>query len=106
MALSSKLSITWPEITNERSVPMLWLGAWLLGPDGEEGDWFHSGRGAAVTEHEVPFGVTGVRIRRWPNEGLAPEYADVIPVPQSELAAESVLFDRRQPFSALTGDEF
>ena len=40
MTLSSKLSITWPEITNERSAPMLWLGAWLLGPNGEEGDWY------------------------------------------------------------------
>ena len=73
------LEIDWPELSNEHGDPILWFGAWLVGDEGVEGDWFHSGRGAARTTHAVPSDATGVRLRRWPNEGLAPEYADPDP---------------------------
>ena len=46
-----------------------------------------------------------MRLRKWPNEGLAPEYADVIPIPERTLAAESAIFEREQPFSLLGLDQ-
>lgn len=101
MSADGELTIDWPDMANEEGTPMLWFGAWLVGDAGGEGGWFHSGRGGACTSHEVPPEATGVRLRRWPNEGLAPEYADVIPVPSARLDAASISFEREQPFSLL-----
>jgi hypothetical protein len=43
-----------------------------------------------------------VRIRRWPNEGLEAEYADIAPIGGiREVAAGTLEFDRRQRFSRL-----
>ena len=98
------LAIEWPEAVNEHGDPMLWFGAWLVGDEGVEGEWFHSGRGTAQTSHTVPAAATGVRLRRWPNEGLAPEYADLVPVPSDPVRAADVLFEREQPFSLLPAD--
>ena len=96
-----EVCIDWPDLLNEHGDPMLWFGAWLVGNEGVEGSWFYSGRGASRTRHPIPASATGMRLRRWPNEGLAPEYADVIPVPNGEVDASDVLFEREQPFSLL-----
>jgi hypothetical protein len=96
-----EVCIEWPALENEDGAPMLWFGAWLVGHEGVEGSWFHSGRGEARTRHPIPSDVTGIRLRRWPNEGLAPEYADVMPVPEGWISAADVLFEREQPFSLL-----
>ncbi|MDA0352856.1 MAG: hypothetical protein O3A10_11675 [Chloroflexi bacterium] len=101
MAEPRDVAIDWPDLLNEGDQPMLWFGAWLVGDAGVEGDWFHSGRGAASTAHRVPSGATGIRLRRWPNEGLAPEYADLIPVPAGPVDAAEASFEREQPFSLL-----
>lgn len=98
---SPQLTINWPDLANERGRPMLWLATWLIGAGGEEGDWFHSGRGAAVSHQMVPPDATGIRVRRWPAEGLAPEYADLVPVPRGTVDAGSFPFQRRQSFSRL-----
>jgi hypothetical protein len=99
--LAHEITVHWPDAPNEGGAPMLWLGAWLVGDQGVEGDWFHSGRGGAETAHPVPSEATGVRLRRWPNEGLAPEYADLIPAPTDPIEAADQLFEREQPFSLL-----
>lgn len=101
MSEPPEVAIDWPDLANEDGAPMLWFGAWLVGNEGVEGDWFHSGRGAAQTAHPVPSEATGIRLRRWPNEGLAPEYADLIPVPADSVSAADMLFEREQPFSLL-----
>ena len=105
MTDNKSITVIWPPALNEDDSPMLWLGTWLVGTEGMEGDWCHSGRGEAETEHQVPESVTGMRLRKWPNEGLAPEYADVIPIPERTLAAESAIFEREQPFSLLGLDQ-
>lgn len=99
---ASSLTIVWPRLPNEDGDPTLWHGAWLVGHDGVEADGFYEGRGGKRIDYPVPTAATGIRIRRWPNEGLAPEYVDVIPVPAGkELPADSLDFDTRQPFSTL-----
>lgn len=103
---NGELAIDWPDVANEHGDPMLWFGAWLVGNEGVEGEWFHSGRGAACTAHTVPPEATGARLRRWPNEGLAPEYADLIPTPSGQVDAADVLFEREQPFSLLPEHAF
>jgi hypothetical protein len=48
----------------------------------------------------VPDGATGLRVRRWPNEGLDAEYADIVRLDGlAELAPDSLDFDAPQPFS-------
>lgn len=101
MSGDRELTVDWPDLVNEDGAPMLWFGAWLVGDRGDEGVWFHSGRGGAHTAHDVPAEATGVRLRRWPNEGLAPEYTDIIPVPEGALDAADASFEREQPFSRL-----
>ena len=98
------ITVSWPDTLNEKGKPMLWLGAWLVGSDGLEGDWFHSGRGGAETNHDVPSEATGVRVRRWPAEGLAPEYADIAPIESTTIDASTLPFEREQPFSMLSLD--
>ena len=76
------LKIVWHEQTSDFGQPMPWFGSWLVGDGETEGDWFHSGRGAAETSHEPPEDAVGVRLRFWPSEGLDPEYID-LPLPDS-----------------------
>ena len=71
------LRIIWHEQTSDFGQPMPWFGSWLVGDGETEGDWFHSGRGAAETTHEPPDEAVGVRLRFWPSEGLDPEYIDL-----------------------------
>ena len=80
---------------------MLWFGAWLVGHDGSEGAWFHSGRGAAEGRYPVPAEATGIRIRRWPSDGFDAEYADLLDLSLPALLANDLEFDRRQQFSLL-----
>lgn len=101
MVQHREVAVEWPDLSNEDDEPMLWFGAWLVGNEGVEGSWFHSGRGAARTVHPIPEDATGIRLRRWPNEGLAPEYADLIPPPAGTVSAADMLFEREQPFSLL-----
>ena len=107
-----KLQIRWHAATSDFGLQMPWFGAWLIGAEGLEGEWFHSGRGAAVTEHETPADASGVRLRFWPSEGLDPEYIDIdLPSdlpgnPPSSAAAHlidtaSLDFDRPGPHSRL-----
>jgi hypothetical protein len=84
---------------------MLWFGSWLVGDCGSEGGWFYSGRGGEDGVYAVPSDVTGVRIRRWPSDGLDPEYCDLPPPERDiELALEALDFDTRQRFSLLPED--
>ena len=69
MTDNKSITVIWPPALNEDDSPMLWLGTWLVGTEGMEGDWFHSGRGEAETEHQVPESVPGMRLRKWPNGG-------------------------------------
>ena len=81
---------------------MLWFASWLRGNDGAEGAWFYSGHGGGSETYPVPPESTGLRIRRWPNEGLDAEYADILTITDSgHLAAESLDFDAPQRFSRL-----
>jgi hypothetical protein len=98
---SRQLTCHWPNSDNEHGAPMLWLGSWLVGAHGEEGDWFHSDRGAAISQHAVPQTATGLRVRRWPNEGLEPEYVDLTPVPPDAVLVDELPFERPQSFSML-----
>ena len=71
------------------------------GEAGAEGGWFYSGRGDERGVYSVPVAVSGVRIRRWPNEGFDAEYADVLAHEVPEIAPESLDFDVRQRYSML-----
>ena len=97
------ITVDWPEATNEHGQPMLWFGSWLSGSDGAEGPWFYSGRGGRRSTYRVPPAATGLRIRRWPNEGLDAEYVDLTPLNGvSHVSPESLNFDAPQPFSPFT----
>lgn len=103
--MSYDLAILWPAAMNEHGERMLWAGSWLVGSAGAEGDGIYSGRGGERRRYHVPPAATGVRIRRWPNEGLEPEYVDVLDLAGvAELRPERLDFDARQPFSRLTAD--
>ena len=95
---TSQLTVEWPSISNEHGDAMLWLGAWLIGDKGAEGEWFHSGRGGAQTRHDVPAEATGIRLRRWPNEGLAPEYADLIPITALQVLSLIHISEPTRPY--------
>ncbi|HLZ72216.1 MAG TPA: hypothetical protein VKV26_20110 [Dehalococcoidia bacterium] len=96
------VEIAWPALVNEHGGRMLWFGSWLVGGAGDEAAWFYSGRGGERGRYPVPQGATGLRIRRWPNEGFDAEYADVLDLRRlQKLDAEALDFDRRQPFSLL-----
>lgn len=99
-----ELAITWPAEQNEHGDPMLWVGSWLVGGSGEEGEAIYSGRGGERRSYTAPAAATGLRIRRWPNEGLEPEYVDVLDLSASrELRPERLNFEVRQPYSRLDG---
>ena len=100
--MSESIRIRWPEVPNEQGRPMLWFGSWLTGGHGEEAEWFHSSRGGAAGTYDVPPHATGLRIRRWPNDGLEPEYADLLDLRAlTDLVATDLDFDTRQRFSLL-----
>ena len=81
---------------------MLWFASWLIGHDGQEGGWFHSARGEKTVTVQVPSNATGVRIRRWPSEGLDPEYVDVeLDDRPSEIWVDAIDFGTTQRFSRL-----
>lgn len=98
-----QIAVSWPDELNEHGRPMLWFGSWLSGHAGGEGTWFYSGRGGCAEKYDVPAGATGLRIRRWPNEGLDAEYADVTALDRlSQLDIRLLDFDAPQPFSRLS----
>lgn len=99
--MTASIRIEWPAVENEQGRPMLWFGSWLTGTEGQEGGWFHSARGAAAGEYPVPAQATGLRIRRWPNDGLDAEYADVLELGITHLVATELDFDTRQQYSLL-----
>lgn len=101
----SALAITWPAEHNEHGDSMLWFGSWLVGTEGAEGPWFYSGRGGDRGQYPVPAEATGVRIRRWPNEGFDAEYVDVFDLAgQQEIGPATLDFDQPQRFSMLAKD--
>lgn len=100
--MPATIHIRWPEVENENGRPMLWFGSWLVDDRGAEGGWFHSGRGGARGSYDVPLSATGMRIRRWPNDGLEAEYADLTALEGlTDLVASDLDFDIRQKFSLL-----
>lgn len=98
--------VAWPAARNEHGRPMLWFGSWLVGNAGCEGNWFYSGRGGERTAMQPPPEATGIRVRRWPNEGLDAEYADILSLAGvREIAAATLDFDAQQAYSVLRSDE-
>jgi hypothetical protein len=81
---------------------MIWLASWLVSSAGEEGDWFFSGPGPLESEFAVPPAALAVRLRRWPSNGLDPEYVDV-PLSGEHLrvSERELNFNIAQPNSAL-----
>ena len=70
---SRLLHLELPQLINEQDEPMRLLVSWLSGE--HEGAIFYSGSGGAVSA-AIPTDAFGYRLRRWPSEGLAPEYLD------------------------------
>ena len=96
--MARTVRIRWHGAMSDFGQPMPWFGSWLIGADGVEGDWFHSARGEAATEHAVPQGATGVRLRFWPSEGLDPEYVDVpLPADVEAHTIDTAALDLEQP---------
>ncbi|MGI8926327.1 MAG: hypothetical protein ACR2HN_06735 [Tepidiformaceae bacterium] len=99
---TSAITIDWPRQANEHGRPMLWFGSWLVGANGDEAGWFYSGRGGERAAYPVPGEATGIRIRRWPNEGFDAEYADVLALAEAaDLSPAALDFDTRQRYSLL-----
>ncbi|MEO6397530.1 MAG: hypothetical protein ABIP13_03585 [Tepidiformaceae bacterium] len=99
------ITVRWPAELNEHGAPLLWFGSWLTGNAGFESGWFYSGRGDECAEYSIPSEATGLRIRRWPNEGLDAEYSDVLALESlSELMPSSLGFDAPQPFSRFASE--
>ena len=101
----SALTLHWPALMNEEGFGLLWFGSWIVDDEGVEGEWFYSGRGGETQSTGIPAEAIGVRIRRWPSEGLEAEYADVLLASDpGEVWAEQLDFDTRQPFARLPAD--
>jgi hypothetical protein len=99
------INLSFPYVLNEQERPMIWFASWLVGDDGTEGAWFHSDRGSAEVRVTPPAGATGIRIRRWPNDGFDAEYADILDFRgMSDIDAGELEYDRRQQFSLLAED--
>jgi len=97
-----ELVLTLPDELNEHGESMLWYGSWLVSADGVEGDGFYSGRGGVTRRYVTPPAAVGLRVRRWPNEGLEPEYADVLDLTHLHvLCASDLNFDAAQRHSRL-----
>lgn len=67
------MHLEFPRLINEQDQPMRLLASWLLAE--HEGTIFYSGSGGTVTA-PVPHQAIGFRLRRWPSEGIAPEFLD------------------------------
>jgi hypothetical protein len=101
----ASIAITFPEEINEQGRPMLWFGSWLVGGEGQEGAWFHSGRGAGAGVYDVHAEATGLRIRKWPNDGFEAEYADVLDLSSiGVITADELDFDIRKKYCSLPED--
>ncbi len=102
----SALTLHWPELMNEEGFGLLWFGSWIVdAAEGAEGEWFYSGRGGETQTEPIPESAIGVRIRRWPSEGLEAEYADVLLADDpGEVWPEQLDFDRKQPFARIPSD--
>ena len=97
-----EITIEWPAERNEHGRPLRWFGSWLVDDGGVEGPWFYSGHGGARQSCAMPPEAIGLRIRRWPNEGLDAEYADIVPINGvREVHPGQLNFDVRQDFSLL-----
>ena len=72
------ITVHWPQLSNEDGYGLLWFASWIVDDEGVEGDWFYSGRGGETQTTPVPDEAIGVRVRRWPSEGIEAEYADVL----------------------------
>jgi hypothetical protein len=102
MTAMAELTVTFPDVMNEQERLMIWHGAWLVGDDGHEGAWFYSARGGGTVHVAVPPEATGLRIRRWPNDGFDAEYADLaIPGGKLPLDVTTLDFDSEQAHSLL-----
>jgi len=98
----ASITVTWPAALNEHGHGLLWFGSWLTGDTGAEGAWFYSGRGGERASYPVPPEATGLRIRRWPNEGLDAEFSDVLALPDStDVIAGTLDFDSPQRFNRM-----
>ena len=95
------VTVRWDVLPNEHGGKMLWLGSWLVGNSDVEGPWFYSGCGGGMSEIVPPEDASGIRIRRWPSDGLTPEYNDV-GLDIGSIATSELQFDRRQPHSRLS----
>jgi len=93
----SRLVIEWVAERNEEGGPTRWFGSWLVGGGEVEGGWFYGGHGGERTEHDVPDGAVGVRVRRWASEGLDPEYVDVTLDGEGLLRTDNLDFDAPRP---------
>ena len=101
----TEINVSFPYVLNEQGRPMIWFGSWLVGDDGIEGSWFHSDRGSAEVRVSIPEGATGLRIRRWPNDGFDAEYADILDLAATrDIDAAALDYDSRQKFSLLAED--
>lgn len=92
-----RLVIEWAAECNEEGGPTRWFGSWLVGGAGVEGGWFYAGHGGERTEHRVPDGAVGVRVRKWASEGLDPEYVDVPLNGERPLRTRDLDFDAPRP---------
>lgn len=72
---ASTLHLKLPRLLNEQGEPMRLLLTWLFDAE-REGEVLYAGTGGAPSVHTIAFGAGGYRLRRWPSEGLAPEYFD------------------------------
>ena len=99
------ITVHWPQLSNEDGYGLLWFASWIVDDEGVEGDWFYSGRGGETQTTPVPDEAIGVRVRRWPSEGIEAEYADVLLNDGArELWAEQLDFDVKQPFARIPAD--
>ena len=99
------LTVHWPDLLNEHGYGLLWFGSWIVGDDGAEGEWFYSGRGGETRTAAIPEGAIGVRVRRWPSEGIEAEYADVLlRGGPRELWPEQLDYNVKQPFARIPAD--
>jgi hypothetical protein len=99
-AATAAKAIDWPVLMNVHGGPTLWFAAWLVGDRGEEAGACYNGRGGERIALAPPPSATGIRVYRWRNEGLDPEYCD-IELPAGTLDAAALDFDRPQRYSRL-----
>ena len=63
-----RLIVDWGEAELAENQRKRWMGSWLVSREGEEGEYFYDGPGGQETQHAVPAGALGVRLRWWPSE--------------------------------------